>query len=105
MRETDAVLDASRIHIPVSQATVDCGVYLDGGRLPGRIALQQNSDMRKISAWVALAAVPTLVAGLYGMNFDNIPLEHWEWGYPALMTATLCVCLVLYCNFRRNRWL
>ena len=44
----------------------------------GRIALQQNSDMRKISAWVALAALPTLVAGLYGMNFDNIPLEHWE---------------------------
>jgi magnesium transporter len=54
---------------------------------------------------VALAAVPTLVADLYGMNFDNVPLEHWAWGYPAVMTATLRVCLVLYCKFRRNRWL
>jgi magnesium transporter len=49
----------------------------------GKIALQQNSDMRKISAWVALAAVPTLVAGIYGMNFDCLPRrEHWRWGYP-----------------------
>jgi magnesium transporter len=71
----------------------------------GKIALQQNSDMRKISAWVALAAVPTLVAGIYGMNFDAIPLEHSPWGYPVVMTAVLCVCLVLYRNFRRRRWL
>jgi magnesium transporter len=54
---------------------------------------------------VALAAVPTLVAGLYEMNFDNIPLEHWAWGHPAVMTATLPVCLVLYCKFRSNRLL
>jgi magnesium transporter len=71
----------------------------------GKIALQQNSDMRKISAWVALAAVPTLVAGLYGMNFDSIPLAHWKWGYPVVMAAVLCVCLVLHRNFRRRRWL
>jgi magnesium transporter len=71
----------------------------------GKIAVQQNTDMRKISAWVALAAVPTLVAGIYGMNFENIPLEQTDWGYPAVMTATFCVCLVLYLNFRRNRWL
>jgi len=72
---------------------------------PGKIALQQNSDMRKISAWVALAAVPTLVAGIYGMNFDDIPVEHSRWGYPVVMAAVFCVCLVLYRNFRRRRWL
>jgi magnesium transporter len=71
----------------------------------GKIALQQNSDMRKISAWVALAAVPTLVAGIYGMNFEGLPLEYWRWGYPVVMTAVLCVCLVLYHNLRRRRWL
>jgi len=71
----------------------------------GKIALQQNSDTRKISAWVALAAVPTLVAGIYGMNFDDMPLEHWRWGYPVVMAAVVCVCLVLYRNFRRRRWL
>jgi len=65
----------------------------------------QNSDMRKISAWVALAAVPTLVAGIYGMNFDYVPLEHWTWGYPVVMTATLAVCVVLHYNLRRRRWL
>lgn len=71
----------------------------------GKIALQQNSDTRKISAWVALAAVPTLVAGIYGMNFDDMPLEHWRWSYPVVMAAVVCVCLVLYRNFRRRRWL
>jgi magnesium transporter len=71
----------------------------------GKIALQQNEDMRKISAWVALAAVPTLVAGIYGMNFKNIPLEDWDYGYPAIMIAMACVCGLLYYSFRRNGWL
>ena len=71
----------------------------------GKIALQQNSDTRKISAWVALAAVPTLVAGIYGMNFNGIPHEHWRRGYPVVMTAVSCVCLLLYRNLRRRRWL
>ena len=65
---------------------------------------QVRKDM-EISAWVALAAVPTLVAAIYGMNFKNIPLEQWVWGYPAVMAATLCVWVFLYYNFRRNRWL
>jgi magnesium transporter len=43
--------------------------------------VQQNNDMRKISAWVAMAAVPTMVAGIYGMNFDNVPELHYHWGY------------------------
>jgi magnesium transporter len=50
----------------------------------GKVAMQQNIDMRKISAWVAIAAVPTALAGIYGMNFDHMPELHWAWGYPAV---------------------
>jgi magnesium transporter len=71
----------------------------------GKIALQQNSDMRKISAWAALAAVPTLVAGLYGMYFDNIPLEHWEWGLPGCHDGDVVRVPGLVLQLRRNRWL
>jgi len=48
----------------------------------GKVAMQQNVDMRKISAWVAIAAVPTAIAGIYGMNFDHMPELHVAWGYP-----------------------
>ena len=46
-----------------------------------QITVQQNNDMRKISAWVAIAAVPTMIAGIYGMNFDNMPELRWRYGY------------------------
>jgi magnesium transporter len=46
-----------------------------------QIQVQQNEDMRKISAWVAIAAVGTLVAGVYGMNFRHMPELHWRYGY------------------------
>ncbi|WP_019970871.1 magnesium/cobalt transporter CorA [Mycobacterium sp. 141] len=71
----------------------------------GKVAMQQNVDMRKISAWVAIAAVPTAMAGIYGMNFDNMPELHWVWGYPGVLTLMLTVCLVLHRTFRRNDWL
>lgn len=71
----------------------------------GKIAVQQNIDMRKISAWVAIAAVPTALAGIYGMNFDNMPELHWAWGYPAILCVMAVVCFVLYRTFRRNNWL
>ena len=51
----------------------------------GKVAMQQNVDMRKISAWVAIAAVPTAMAGIYGMNFDHMPELQWTWGYPAVL--------------------
>jgi magnesium transporter len=71
----------------------------------GKVAMQQNVDMRKISAWVAIAAVPTALAAIYGMNFDNMPELHQPWGYPAVLTVMLVVCLLLYRTFRRNDWL
>ena len=47
--------------------------------------MRQNEDMRKISAWVAILAVPTMIAGLYGMNFEHMPELRWELGYPAVL--------------------
>jgi len=71
----------------------------------GKVAMQQNVDMRKISAWVAIAAVPTALAGIYGMNFEHMPELQWTWGYPAVLLVMLCVCSLLYRTFRHNNWL
>ena len=56
-----------------------------------QISVQQNSDMRKISAWVAIAAVPTMIAGIYGMNFQHMPELSHVWGYPAVLTVMVVV--------------
>jgi len=70
-----------------------------------QIGVRQNEDMRKISAWVALVAVPTMIAGVYGMNFDFMPELHWRLGYPAVLALMLVCCLLLYRRFRRSGWL
>ena len=70
-----------------------------------RVNLAENEDVRKISAWVAIAAVPTAVAGVYGMNFTNMPELHWSFGYPLVMGIVLVICLVLYLRFKRSGWL
>jgi magnesium transporter len=70
-----------------------------------KVGMQENLDMRKISAWAAMAAVPTMIAGIYGMNFENMPELAWQWGYPAVLLFMLGVCSFLYVTFRRNNWL
>ena len=70
-----------------------------------KVSMQQNTDMRKISAWVAIAAVPTALAGIYGMNFEHMPELAWTYGYPLVLTVMATVCTVLYLTFRRNHWL
>jgi magnesium transporter len=70
-----------------------------------RVSVRQNEDMRKISAWVAIAAVPTLVGGIYGMNFENIPELSWTYGYPIVLGLIAAACLTLYIFFRRSGWL
>jgi magnesium transporter len=70
-----------------------------------QISVRQNDDMRKISAWVAMAAVPTMVAGLYGMNFEHMPELDWAFGYPAVVGATALVVALLYRRFKRSGWL
>ena len=67
--------------------------------------LQQNADTRKISAWVAIAAVPTVAGGIYGMNFENMPELSTQWGYPLILTVIAVICLLLYRGFKRNGWL
>ncbi|CAN5625378.1 magnesium/cobalt transporter CorA [soil metagenome] len=70
-----------------------------------QVGVQQNDDMRKISAWVAIAAVPTLMAGVFGMNFDHMPGLQWTWGYPLALILMASICAALYRAFRRSGWL
>ncbi len=65
----------------------------------------QNEDMRKISAWVAIVSVPTMVAGIYGMNFDNMPELHWKYSYFCVLVVVAVACLFLHRAFRRSGWL
>jgi magnesium transporter len=66
---------------------------------------QQNKDMRTISAYVAIAAVPTMIAGIYGMNFDNMPELHQQYGYFVVIGMMLTTCGLLYRAFRKSGWL
>lgn len=70
-----------------------------------QVAIQQNEDMRRISAWVAIAVVPTVVGGIYGMNFEAMPELSWRFGYPAALLLIATICATLYLGFRRNGWL
>lgn len=70
-----------------------------------RISVQQNEDMRKISAWVAIAGVCTLVAGVYGMNFDRMPELHWRFGYAWALSLMVVPSLLLYRLFKKSGWL
>ncbi len=70
-----------------------------------QVSMRQNEDMRKISAWVAIAAVCTLVAGVYGMNFKAMPELSWAYGYPYALGLMLVSSLLLYRGFKRNDWL
>jgi magnesium transporter len=73
--------------------------------LQNEVGMRQNADMRKISAWVAIVAVPTMIAGIYGMNFDYMPELRWPLGYPAALLAMAVACGFLYRAFKRNGWL
>ncbi|WP_190137115.1 magnesium/cobalt transporter CorA [Streptomyces longispororuber] len=70
-----------------------------------QMSVRQNDDMRKISAWAAMAAVPTMIAGVYGMNFDHMPELHWEWTYPAVILLMVVLEVVLFRMFKRRGWL
>lgn len=70
-----------------------------------KISMRQNNDMRKITAWAGIITVPTMIAGIYGMNFENMPELHWQFGYPMVWALILVSCGLLYRNFRKNQWL
>ena len=54
-----------------------------------QLTVRDNQDLRKISSWVAIAAVPTMIFGLYGMNFEHMPELGWQYGYPAVLLVVL----------------
>jgi len=69
------------------------------------VQVQQNEDMRKITSWVALAATPTMLAGIYGMNFDHMPELGWTFGYPLVVGVMVVVTSFLYYKFKKAHWL
>ncbi|MEV7073527.1 magnesium/cobalt transporter CorA [Streptomyces sp. NPDC093990] len=70
-----------------------------------QMSVRQNDDMRKISAWAAMAAIPTMIAGIYGMNFEYMPELHWVWAYPAVIALMGVLEVLLYRTFKRRGWL
>jgi magnesium transporter len=70
-----------------------------------QVSVRQNEDVRKISAWAAIVAIPTLITGIYGMNFEHMPELGWRFGYPLALGVMAAVCLFLYTSFRRAGWL
>lgn len=67
--------------------------------------LEQNEEVKKISSWAAILFTPTLVAAIYGMNFDHMPELHWAFGYPLAVVAMVVASATLYAIFKRRRWL
>ncbi|MGR8012033.1 magnesium and cobalt transport protein CorA [Streptomyces hypolithicus] len=70
-----------------------------------QVTIAQNEDMRKITAWAAIIAVPTMLCGVYGMNFDHMPELRWTYGYPLTLSVMAVACLAIHRAFRRNGWL
>ncbi|MHA6764916.1 CorA family divalent cation transporter [Streptacidiphilus sp. PAMC 29251] len=101
LRET-----SNRLRHVVSQSE-QLSELLDSARdaWSAEVSVSQNDDMRRIGAVAALVAVPTLVVGNYGMNFDHMPELHWVWGYPMVVLATVAICAALYVLFHRLEWL
>ena len=70
-----------------------------------RISVQQNEDMRKISAGAALVVVPTLIAGIYGMNFELVPQNDWKHGFAFAVTLMVMSVVALFVWFKKSGWL
>ncbi|WP_412566270.1 CorA family divalent cation transporter [Streptomyces nojiriensis] len=75
------------------------------GAQQARVGTWQNDDMLRISAWAAIFAIPTMVAGVYGMNFEHMPELGWTYGYPLTVGLMALAAGALYRAFRRNGWL
>ena len=70
-----------------------------------QVSVRQNEDVRRISAWAAIIAVPTLISGIYGMNFEHMPELRWRVGYPAALALMGLACIALYRYFHKVGWL
>jgi magnesium transporter len=70
-----------------------------------QVTIRQNEDMRKISAYVAIFAVPTAIAGIYGMNFRHMPELRWELGYPFALFLIVTLCAAMFWRLKKSGWL
>jgi magnesium transporter len=87
---------------------VDSGRELLGTALEANfslISISQNEIQKRFAGWAAIIAVPTLIAGIYGMNFKFMPELNWSYGYPVILSLTIFVCLLMYRVFKRSGWL
>ena len=66
---------------------------------------QETAIAKKLASWAAILAVPTALAGIYGMNFNDMPELHFEYGYPTVLAAIVAICSILYWRFKKNGWL
>jgi magnesium transporter len=69
------------------------------------MTVAQNEHMKRITAWAAMIAVPTMIAGVYGMNFAHMPELQWRYGYYGALVAMVAACAGLWVGFKRSRWL
>ena len=69
------------------------------------ISVAQTEHTKRLAPWAAIIAMPTMIAGVYGMNFDTMPELHWEYGYPAIMLLMVGACAGLFFGFRCSGWL
>ncbi|MFC0037236.1 magnesium and cobalt transport protein CorA [Actinomadura rayongensis] len=95
-------------HLLRIDGQVDAHNELLNSVLTAHLALlgkQQNDDMRKISSWAAIIAVPTAIAGIYGMNFVHMPELKWRLGYPLALSAMVVAILAVYYKLRKSGWL
>jgi magnesium transporter len=69
------------------------------------ITIQENEVTKRLAAYAALVAVPTMIAGVYGMNFDNMPELQWRWGYPATVATMVLIDAYLVYRFKKAKWM
>ena len=69
------------------------------------ITISESEVTKRLAAYAALVAVPTMVAGIYGMNFEHMPELGWVWGYPAALLSMVVIDLYLVYRFRQAKWM
>jgi magnesium transporter len=69
------------------------------------ISISQNDIQKRFAGWAAILAVPTMIAGIYGMNFRFMPELEWIWGYPLIISTIVVICVLMYGAFKRAGWL
>jgi magnesium transporter len=95
-------------HIVRLNETIDAQRELLTTALEAHLSIMshtQNEHMKRITAWAAMIAVPTMIAGIYGMNFRNMPELNWAYGYHASIAVMVGACVALYAGFKRSGWL